>query len=39
MPYVVFIKAANMDFLRYMQHNDRQRMSKMRTVRTEVAVR
>jgi len=31
MPYVVFIKAPNLDYLRYMQHNDKQRMSKMRT--------
>jgi len=31
MPYVVFIKAPNLDYLRYMQHNDRQRTSKMRT--------
>ncbi|CAF1100937.1 unnamed protein product [Adineta steineri] len=31
MPYVVFIKAPNLDYLRHMQHNDKQRMSKMRT--------
>jgi hypothetical protein len=32
MPYVVFVKAPNLDYLRYIQHNDKQRMSKMRTV-------
>jgi hypothetical protein len=32
MPYVVFIKAPNLDYLRYIQHNDKQRMSKMKTV-------
>ena len=32
MPYVVFIKAPNLDYLRYQQYNDKQRMSKMKTV-------
>lgn len=32
MPYVVFIKAANLDYLRYKQYNESQRMSKMRAV-------
>ncbi|CAM2712706.1 unnamed protein product [Rotaria socialis] len=31
MPYVVFLKAPNMDYLRYKQYNDKQRMPKMRT--------
>jgi len=31
MPYVVFIKAPNLDYLRYKQQNEKQRMSKMRT--------
>jgi hypothetical protein len=32
MPYVVFLKAPNLDYLRYMQQNDKQRLSKMTTV-------
>ncbi|CAF0879165.1 unnamed protein product [Adineta ricciae] len=31
MPFVVFIKAASLDYLRYMQHNNKQKTSKMRT--------
>lgn len=31
MPYVVFIKAANLDYLRYIQYNDKQKMSKMKS--------
>jgi len=32
MPYVVFVKAASLDYLRYIQQNDKQKMSKMKSV-------